>query len=348
MEERPQQFGATPNPCETVLHHVLQLLHGGGGVITPLLFDRAMAVCLRMEIRGLGRPQFAVDLRMGGQKLRHGLSLRAACPSPHHDERTGEAAAQVVQERDERLSRNRVGVGQVEDGAGGGQTHERGPFPAFRAAAQAGGASPRCPSRPHGRAKREAGFVNEDEGRPQPAGFFLIRGQSWWRQGAIGAAARSRACPPGCCRLPSPRRNRRRMWTTLYQRPWVRPIPVRIRPNVHRSVSNPNAPAPRRRTARMAWCWAGLNAAGRPEACRIRHPRSPVCWTGLAHLLTVASLTPKRRAMAAWRRGPRCKRRPPAPRRSAIWARVKVDGCQLMPPVYSRLFSLLTNLGKTQ
>jgi hypothetical protein len=189
---------------------------------------------------------------------------------------------------------------QFEDVSGGGQTHDRGLLPTFGEAAQARGVGHECSSRPQGREKRAAGLVDKDDDCPQTAGFFLIRGQLWWRQAAIWASSRSRACPAGCCRLHPQRRRRRRMWTILYQTPWVRPITVRIRPNVHRSVSNPNATAPQRRTARMAWCWAGPNATGRPDAWRARNPRSPARWTCLAHLLTAASLTTKRRAMAAW------------------------------------------------
>jgi len=348
MEERQQQFGATPDPPEATPHQVLQRLDGGGGVIAQLLFDVAMAVSLRIELRGRGRQQFEVDLRLGSQKLLHGLSLMAARPIPHHDERPAEAAAQVAQERDDLLPPNRARVMQFEDMSGGGQPHERGLLPAFGEAVQTRGAGHGCPRSPQRGKKREAGLVDEDEGRLQPAGFLLIRGQSWWRQAALWASSRSRACPAGCCRLHPPRCTKRWMWTTLYHTPWVRPITVRIRPNVHRSVSNPNATAPRRRTVRMARGWAGLNAAGRPNACRARNPRSPARWACWAPLLTAASLTPQRRAMAAWLRVPRCKRRPPARRRSAICARVKVDGCQLMPPIYKILPLPLTNLGKTQ
>ena len=120
MKERQQQFGATPDPPEAALHQVLQLLHGGGGVIAQLLFDVAMAVFLRVKVRGIGGQEFDVDLRMNGQKLRHGLSLMDARPIPHHDERTAEAVVQVAQERDDLLPVNRVRVVQFEDMAGGG------------------------------------------------------------------------------------------------------------------------------------------------------------------------------------------------------------------------------------
>jgi hypothetical protein len=318
MEERQQQFGAAPDPCKAALHQAVQLLHCSGGVIAQLLFDVTVAVLLRIEIRGIGGQQLDVDLWMCGQKLLHGLGMMDASPIPHHDKGTGEAAAQVAQEGDDMFPPNRVGVVEFADAPGGSQTHERGLLPASGEAAQAWSAGHRGPGRPQGREKREADLIDEDDDCPQAAGFFLIRGQSCWRHAAIWASSRSRACPAGFCRLHPQRRSSRRRWTILYQTPWVRPITVRIRPNVHRSVSNPNAIAPRRRTVRMALCWAALKAAGRPEARRARNPRSPAVCICLAHLLTAASLTPKWRAMAAWFRAPRRNKRPPARRRSAI------------------------------
>src|SRR5713101_7198487 len=337
MEERQQQCGATPDTCEAAFHHAVQLLHGGGGVISQLLFDVAMTVFLGIKIRGVGGQQFDVDLRMRSQELLHELSPMDACPIPHHNEGTAEAAAQMAQEGHDLFPANRVGVVRLEDAPGGGQTNDRGLLPAFREATQAWGACHWSPGRPQGREKREADFIDEDDSRAQAAGFFLIRGHSDWRHAAIWASSRSRACPAGFCKLHPQPRSSRRIWTILYQTAWVRPISVRIRASVHRSVSNPKALAPRRRTARRALCWVALKAAGRPAARRARNPRSPARSTCVAHLLTAASLTPKRRARAAWLSVPRCNNRPPSRPRSAIWTRVNGDGCQLIPPVYSVL-----------
>jgi hypothetical protein len=71
------------------------------------------------------------------------------------------------------------------------------------------GVATRGPGPANQRSHQKAGFVHENQVRPQPAGFFLMRGHSFLIQRRISRSLRSTARRSGFCGLHPRARNKR-------------------------------------------------------------------------------------------------------------------------------------------
>lgn len=94
------------------------------------------------------------------------------------------------------------------------------------------------------RLRQEAGFIEEDERRSEPPGFFLIRGQSLATQVSMAGWLRSKARGLGfCADQPSDLSSAGR-YRTWYETPNSRRISSAIRGQVHSCPAKPAASGP--------------------------------------------------------------------------------------------------------
>ena len=176
-----------------------QATQGGRGMVGQgVLFEIAPGIFHGIQFRGVGREVFQIEAQMAVEKRCDLASQVGTGTIPDHQDVSPQLAEKLAQEVEGAIGID-VPVGmepevEVEPVAGGrhGQRANAGDF-LIRPAAlvEDRGLAPRSPSPAHQRGHQKAGFVQENQVRPQPAGFFLMRGHSLLIQRRMARSLRS-------------------------------------------------------------------------------------------------------------------------------------------------------------
>src|SRR5438477_7112714 len=305
--------------------------------VQHLLLDDPVAVLLRVQRRRVGwQPVEVVGGRVSGHEGLHRVRPMRMESVPGDDHRTADLPPEIPQRADDLRAMDRPGEMSGVEARGTGQRRDQGDdtrdLPPLAHPPQDGRVPPRGPGRADAGPKRVTRLVHEGNGTPCAASPLFRRGQSRWSHASTKASSRSLARGIGRWALHPRARNagpRARKW---YRTPNARSTTWAIRRSVQRSVSNPAAWAPRRRS-RKSWChWGAVNREGRPGGWRWRKPRTPARSRRCRQRVTDARLTPSSRAIAAWDSFRARSNRPAARRRSSSWTRVSRVGCHTMTP----------------
>ncbi len=97
MNEMEQHIRATPQASKTAIQQHADFMRGNWGSILQVLFDIAMTVFFRIEIRGIGRQWLNYDFGMLRQKSRSLCTGVNAGSVPDQNETCGQMAQQMAQ-----------------------------------------------------------------------------------------------------------------------------------------------------------------------------------------------------------------------------------------------------------
>ena len=157
----------------------------------------------------------------------------------------------------------------------------------------------RGPSAPIQRLQSEAGFIEEDEGRPPSSGLFLMRGQSCERHRSIAASFRSAARRCGFCGLKPRSCKMRPRWSGWCETPNSRCTNSATRAQVQSSVENLTARGPATSRRRNRSRCEGVNFVAGPGRGFGSNAAAPPKRNARFQRLTLDKLTPNTRATSA-------------------------------------------------
>ena len=187
--------------------------HGIALEVSPQVFDR-------IQLRRVGRKEYAAYVPMRFQKITHDNRSMGLQAVPDHHERRTELAIQLGEERHD-ASRVDIGVAvqtkvQPNPIAFGCDTQRTNHTDfAMRASALTndGRLPARCPTTPNQRGHQKRRFVDENQPGSQARGVFFTRGHSDFTQVAMAVSSRSSARRVGFCALQPSARINRPMWS---------------------------------------------------------------------------------------------------------------------------------------
>ena len=180
-------------PCKPAIHlgpYVVGI-HWRG--IPEMLFDIAMTALLGVQIRCIGWQPFHLHLRVCSEVFLDDRSPVRIQSIPDDDHRPGDVPLEVAEGHEAIRRANGMLEMALVDLAGEREADHRGQLPALAHAPQDGWVAD---GRPRGgglRAKREPGFVDEDNFRASATSLFLMRAQSCVSHAWTKASSRSRA-----------------------------------------------------------------------------------------------------------------------------------------------------------
>jgi hypothetical protein len=187
--------------CKTALHLRTDCAAIDRRGIAEMLFDIAMTPLFGVHIRRVRGQPLHHYLRMHRNILLDDHGPMRAEPIPDDDHRPGDVPLEMLQGHQHIRGPDGMGKVALVNLAGQRQANDRGQLTAFAHTPQNGRLSPRGPGRAGLGAKREPGFIDEDDCRASAASLFLMRGQSCVSQAWTRSSSRSRAYTAGCCGL---------------------------------------------------------------------------------------------------------------------------------------------------
>lgn len=180
-EETPQQLRVAPETAALTADVDLDVIDGvGREVREATVLEVAPQEFDGIEVRSVRREPDDVAPRMRGQPAVHEFVLVRAPAIPHQDERPADVARELAKKAHDLRSSN---VDAREQGQGEGETsaprrHDESADPGdllVRAGAhcERGRRPAGCPRATEDRQHQEAGFIEADQVRAEPAEFFL-------------------------------------------------------------------------------------------------------------------------------------------------------------------------------
>src|SRR5208337_610837 len=258
--ERHHQSGPAAHPPKRVASMITELTEVVGAEVGQLMmFPIAPDVLHRIEFGGITRQLLDREpTPLGADKFADQSCPMLWQPVPDHQQLAWQMTQQVAEEVHHLGGANGGGIEPEVKTPPGDSGRGRQHLP-IEVILQHWRLPARGPG-PHSlRSFAQSAFVDEDEGAPLAARFFLIWGQRYFFQCRIPSSSRSSAFPVGRWQLQPSLRRMRQTWSSWYRTPVRYSMRSRTLPAVQSPVAKPNASGPRLSARSISRNWAELS-----------------------------------------------------------------------------------------